>query len=71
MFQGAGYCTQRGHLFLAIDLSQGPAQREPSEQDLICRTFEIEEVMAMVRNGAIRDALTIAALCMLRLKALL
>jgi 8-oxo-dGTP pyrophosphatase MutT (NUDIX family) len=71
VFQGAGYCTQRGHLFLATDLSQGPAQREPSEQDLICRTFEIEEVMAMVRNGAIRDALTIAALCMLRLKALL
>jgi hypothetical protein len=71
VFQGAGYCTQRGHLFLATDLSQGPAQREPSEQDLICRTFEIEDVMAMVRNGAIRDALTIAALCMLRLKALL
>jgi 8-oxo-dGTP pyrophosphatase MutT (NUDIX family) len=25
VFQGPGYCTQRGHLFLATDLSQGPA----------------------------------------------
>ena len=71
VFQGPGYCNQRGHLFLASDLSQGPAQRETSEQDLICRTFEVEDVMTMVRQGTIRDALTIAALGMLRIKALL
>ncbi len=71
VLQGPGYCTQRGHLFLATDLSQGPAAREASEQDLICRVFEVEAVMAMVRDGTIRDALTIAALGILRLKALL
>ena len=71
VLQGPGYCTQRGHLFLATDLSQGPAAREASEQDLICRDFEVEAVMAMVRDGTIRDALTIAALGILRLKALL
>ena len=71
VFQGPGYCNQRGHLFLATDLTQGPVERELSEQDLICRCFQIAEVMAMVRDGTIRDALTIAALGMLQIKALL
>jgi 8-oxo-dGTP pyrophosphatase MutT (NUDIX family) len=71
VLQGPGYCTQRGHLFLATDLSQGPAEREPSEQDLVCRGFGIEEVLAMVRDGTMKDALSIAALGLLRLKGLL
>lgn len=71
ILQGPGYCNQRGHLFLATGLSQGPAEREISEQDLICRTFNIEAVMSMIRDGVIRDAVTIASLGMLRLKTLL
>jgi 8-oxo-dGTP pyrophosphatase MutT (NUDIX family) len=71
VFQGPGYCSQRGHVFLATDLSQGRAEREASEQDMLCRSFAVEEAMAMVRDGAIRDALTIAALGLLRLKRLL
>ncbi len=71
VFQGPGYCSQRGHVFLATDLSHGRADREASEQDMLCRAFAVEEAMAMVRDGVIRDALTIAALGLLRLKRLL
>src|ERR1700712_1668222 len=35
IFQGPGYCNQRGHIFLATDLSQGATDREATEQDMI------------------------------------
>ena len=34
---GPGYCNQRGHIFLATDLTQGETDREVSEQDMITR----------------------------------
>ncbi|MFC0408076.1 NUDIX domain-containing protein [Roseomonas elaeocarpi] len=71
MFQGAGYSTQRGHVFLATELTQGPEERERSEQDMICRAFPLAEVERMVRDGVLRDAMTIAALGLLRIKGLL
>jgi 8-oxo-dGTP pyrophosphatase MutT (NUDIX family) len=71
MFQGAGYCNQRGHIFLATELSQGETARETSEQDLICRSFPLAEVEAMVREGVIKDAMSIAAFGMLRLKGMI
>jgi 8-oxo-dGTP pyrophosphatase MutT (NUDIX family) len=39
IFQGPGYCTQRGHVFLATGLTQQATNREASEQDMICRAF--------------------------------
>jgi ADP-ribose pyrophosphatase len=71
MFQGAGYSTQRGHIFLATELTQGTTERETSEQDMICRSFPLAEVEQMVRDGTIKDAMSIAALGLLRLKGLL
>jgi len=71
IFQGAGYCNQRGHIFLATGLTQGPHSREASEQDLICRGFPLAEVEEMMRSGILRDAISIAALGLLRLKGLL
>ena len=70
MFQGAGYCNQRGHVFLATGLTQADHAREPSEQDLVCRAFPLAEVEAMVRSGVLKDAMSIAALGMLRLHGL-
>jgi ADP-ribose pyrophosphatase len=71
MFQGAGYCTQRGHVFLATDLMPGETAREASEQDMIARNFPLAELEAMITGGIVRDAMTIAAFGMLRLKRLL
>jgi 8-oxo-dGTP pyrophosphatase MutT (NUDIX family) len=70
MFQGPGYCNQRGHIFLATDLSQGEIDREASEQDMITRTFALADSEAMIRDGTVREAMTISAFGLLRIKGL-
>ena len=70
MFQGAGYCNQRGHVFLATELTRGDTAREASEQDLVCRDFTLAELEAMLRDGTIRDAMSMAAFGLLRLKGM-
>ena len=71
IFQGPGYCNQRGHIFLATDLTQGETDRELSEQDMIARTFALTEFEAMVRDGSVREAMTISAFGLLRVKGLI
>jgi ADP-ribose pyrophosphatase len=71
MFQGAGYCTQRGHVFLATELTRGETARELSEQDMIMRDYPLAEVEAMIRSGVIRDAMSISAFGLLRVKGLI
>jgi hypothetical protein len=71
IFQGPGYCNQRGHIFLATDLTQGETDREPTEQDMVCRTFALDEFEAMIRDGTICEAMTLAAFGVLRVKGLL
>ena len=45
-------------VYLATDLEQGQAQPEGSEE-LIVKWLPFDEVMAMIRDGEIRDALTV------------
>jgi 8-oxo-dGTP pyrophosphatase MutT (NUDIX family) len=71
LFQGPGYCNQRGHIFLASDLMQGAPDREASEQDMICRGFSLAEFEAMIRDGTVREAMTVSAFGLLRVKGLL
>ena len=71
MFQGPGYCNQRGHIFLATDLTQGDVAREPSEQDMICRDFTLATFEAMIRDGTVCEAMTLAAFGLLRVKGLI
>jgi 8-oxo-dGTP pyrophosphatase MutT (NUDIX family) len=71
IFQGPGYCNQRGHIFLATDLTQGEPDREATEQDMVCRSFALAEFEAMIRDGTLRDAMTIAGFGLLRVKGLL
>jgi ADP-ribose pyrophosphatase len=71
LFQGYGYATQAYHVFLATGLRPGKADREHEEQDLINSTFRLAEVEQMICDGDIKDASTIAAFGLLRLKRLL
>lgn len=71
MFQGPGYCNQRGHIFLATELTQGEHAREATEQDMICRRVVLADFEAMIRDGTVQEAMTIAAFGMLRVKGLL
>ena len=71
VLQGPGYCNQLGHVFLATELTPGPTAHEPSEQGMICREFDLATVDAMIRDGALLDGMTLAALALLRVKGLL
>lgn len=71
MFQGPGYCNQRGHIFLATDLTQAEVEREVSEQDMTCHSVSLAEFEAMVRDGTVCEAMTMAAFGLLRVKGLL
>ncbi len=65
--QGPGYCNQLGHVFLATGLQQGPADREASELGMVAKPVPVAEVEAMIRDGRLMDAMTIAAFGLLRI----
>jgi 8-oxo-dGDP phosphatase len=63
-----GMSSQRGHVFLATGLTAGPPRREATEQDMRTAWFTVAEFEAMVRDGRIVDAQTLAAYLLLRLR---
>jgi 8-oxo-dGTP pyrophosphatase MutT (NUDIX family) len=62
-----GMSSQRGHVYLATELTQGEARREHTEQDMRTAWFTIAQFEAMVRDGELTDAQTLAAYTLLRL----
>lgn len=58
-------CSQRGRVFLATGLSDGPPEREHEEQDMCSAWFSRSDVERMISNGDITDAQTIAAYALL------
>jgi 8-oxo-dGTP pyrophosphatase MutT (NUDIX family) len=62
-----GMTSQRGNVFLATDLVEGDAQREPEEQDMRAAWFDRAEFEAMVRKGEIVDSQSLAAYALLLL----
>lgn len=71
LFLAYGYSSQRYHIFLAEDLTQGATALEAEEADLVSRAVPLAELKAMIADGTIRDATTVAALGLMRLKGLL
>jgi ADP-ribose pyrophosphatase len=71
LFPGYRFATHACHIFLATGLRRGEANREQEEQDLVTQGFPMSEVERMIRDGEIKDATTVAALGLLRLKGLL
>jgi 8-oxo-dGTP pyrophosphatase MutT (NUDIX family) len=71
LFMAYGFATPHFHVFLATGLRQVGAAREHTEQDMIARSFDLAEVERMIRDGTIRDSITVAAIGLLRLKGML
>jgi ADP-ribose pyrophosphatase len=69
LYLGYGYSTQGYHIYLAGDLKAGPPRPDPEEQGLESRWFSWDAVEALVLDGSIRDATTVAALGLWRMKA--
>ena len=70
LFQAAGYSNQAGRVFFATNLTHGEHAQEPEEQDMIQGRFPLAEFERMIRDGIVRDAVTISAYAMARLKGL-
>lgn len=62
-----GTCSQRGSVFLATGLQEGPHDREHEEQDMRSQWFPRTEVERMIYTGEITDAQSIAAYAQLLL----
>lgn len=69
-YQGAGYSTQKGHVFLATGLSQHETKREATEQNMSSHTVSLTRFEEMIEKGEIVCMVTIAAFCLLRSKKL-
>jgi 8-oxo-dGTP pyrophosphatase MutT (NUDIX family) len=63
----AGLSSQRGHVFLATDLTEGPHEREHEEQDMKTAWVARADFEKMIKNGAVTDAQSVAAYAMLLL----
>ncbi|WP_007506727.1 NUDIX domain-containing protein [Pseudofrankia saprophytica] len=65
LFTAYGYSTQGCHVWLATDLTEGPRAPTVEEQDLVARRFSHPEWLAMLADGVIQDASTLAAWALL------
>jgi len=70
MYEAPGTMNQGAHIVLATGLTRGEAALETEEQDLISRRIPRPEFDRMIRDGEIRDAITMAAWGLLLVKGL-
>lgn len=62
-----GMSSQRGRVYLATDLTQGPPERELEEQDMRTAWFTRPEFEDMAKRGELTDAQSLAAYLLLLL----
>jgi 8-oxo-dGTP pyrophosphatase MutT (NUDIX family) len=53
---------EEGFIFLAEQLTQGDADREATEADMVVKKIPLRHAVAMVMNGEITDSLSVAGL---------
>jgi 8-oxo-dGTP pyrophosphatase MutT (NUDIX family) len=61
LYSAYGYSTQGFHVWLATELVQGDAAREPGEQDMRVARLSRDRWLDLIRDGAVKDAASIAA----------
>lgn len=65
LHHGYGRSTNGFHSFYATGLAIGSAMREIEEQDMRTASFTLEEIWALVDEGRLTDAASLAALALL------
>lgn len=71
LYLAYGYSSQAYDVFLATKLSAGEKQLDAEEVGLISRAFPLGQFETMLKHGTIRDATTVAAYGLVRMKGLL
>jgi 8-oxo-dGTP pyrophosphatase MutT (NUDIX family) len=64
LFAAGGFCSQRGHVFVATGLTAGEHAREDSEVDMVHAVVPVDGMREMMRDGRIVDSITMAAFAM-------
>jgi 8-oxo-dGTP pyrophosphatase MutT (NUDIX family) len=67
MHEASGFCSQGFTVFHATDLTPGPHDREDTEADMVHAVVAEAEFRAMIADGRIVDAPTVAAYAFLRM----
>ena len=62
MFAAYGFLDQTCHMFLATGLHEGQVNREATEAGMETASFTLQEVLAMIKSGEIRDSISIGVL---------
>lgn len=71
LFLAYGYSTQGYDIFFATELQQSTAQIEPEEEGLITRAFTVQQIENMILSGEIKDATTVAAFGLLKMRGII
>ena len=71
MLLAPGLSSQGYHIFLAKDLLKGKRKLDAEEEDLVSRRFHMDEFEGMIREGRIKDASTICAYSLIKMKGML
>ena len=70
VFQAYGYSNQGFHAFLATDFEHAEQQLDQEEVGLVTKSFDLLEFESMIVDGVIKDATTISAYGLAKLKGL-
>ncbi len=70
-FLAYGFCDQQYHIFVAKDLTAGANRLDTEEEGLICRAFALSEFERMIIAGDIRDATSVNAYGLAKLRGFL
>ena len=70
-YHGYGYSSQGFHIYLATDLTMSSPSLDPEEEGLVSKKFSLIEFEEMIMAGVIKDAATINAYGLAKLKGLI
>ena len=65
LYEAYGYSTQGFDIWLATDLREGASDRSPEEQGMQARKVSRDEWNAMLTDGRVKDAPSVAAYSLL------
>ncbi|MBD1575683.1 MULTISPECIES: NUDIX domain-containing protein [Vibrio] len=66
-----GYSTQGYHIYLASDFKHTATQLDAEEEGLVSKSFSLSEFEAMILSGEIKDATSVNAYGLAKLKGLI
>jgi len=68
-YSAPGFCTELLHFYAAEDLTLGARTPDFGEEDMVVKTFRLDEAWAMVERGELPDAKTQIAIAWAKMKS--